>query len=81
MTTDVKKKLKVISLFDHSSSYTVELVLKKQEITNCLNDPYTVIFKSVDVDSEMDEIPKEAQETTPEGNDASDIRNPKTRNA
>ena len=36
----------MITLFDHSSSYTVELVLKKQEIINCLNDPYTVIFKN-----------------------------------
>ena len=38
-------------------------------------------MESLDVDSEMDEIPKEAQETTPEGNDISDIGNPKTRNA
>ena len=38
-------------------------------------------MESLDVDSEMDEIPKEAQETAPEGNDISDIGNPKTCNA
>ena len=34
---DVKKTLKVISLFGHFSRYIVELVLKKNEITNCSN--------------------------------------------
>ena len=35
----------------------------------------------VDVDSEMDKILKEAQETSPEGDDTSDIGTPKTPNA
>ena len=37
-------------------------------------------IESVDVDSELDEILKEAQETTPESNDISDIGTPKTPN-
>ena len=38
-------------------------------------------MESVDVDSEIDEILKKAQEATPEGNDASDIGTSKTSNA
>ena len=38
-------------------------------------------MESVDVDSEIDEILKKAQEATPEGNDASDIGTSKTPNA
>ena len=38
-------------------------------------------MESVDVDSEIDEILKNAEEATPEGNDASDIGTSKTPNA
>ena len=38
-------------------------------------------MKSVDVDSETDEILKEAQETNPEGEDTSDAGAPKIPNA
>lgn len=43
--TDVEKKLKVISIFCHFSPYIVQLFLKYKEITNCLNEPYTIISK------------------------------------
>ena len=46
LKADVNKKLKVISLFGHSSPYIFELILNKNEITNCLNDPYTTISKN-----------------------------------
>lgn len=36
----------VIRFFGNSSPYIVELVLKEQEIKNCWNDAYTVIFKN-----------------------------------
>ena len=38
-------------------------------------------MKSEDVDSEMDDILKEAQETNPEGEDTSDTENPKILNS
>ena len=39
LKTELKKKLKVISLIGNFSPHIVELVLKKNDITNCLNDP------------------------------------------
>lgn len=42
---------------------------------------FQIEMESVDVDSEIDEILKKAQEATPEGNDASDIGTSKTSNA
>ena len=45
---DLKKKLKVIGIFGRSFPYILKLVLKKKEITNYLNDPYTIIFRNRD---------------------------------
>ena len=45
LITDVKKKLKVVRPFGHSSPYIVQIVLKKKKIINCLNKPYTMLFK------------------------------------